>query len=90
MILKAMGLMDFISGILIFFSFMMPRKVLLLVALYLLFKGFLFGYTGNIISWIDFMCGVYVFIIAFDVYLLILNIGFAIYLVQKSFFSLII
>jgi hypothetical protein len=89
MILKLMGLLDFISGIVIFFSFLMPRKALLLVAVYLLFKGFLFGYTGNITSWIDFICGIYVFILSFDVYFLILNISFAIYLVQKSFFSLI-
>lgn len=87
MILKFLGILDGFSIITIIFSFILPKSIILYGAGWLILKGVLFGFSGEITSWIDFICGIYTMFLAYGIGNNIVTIVVVIYLLQKAVVS---
>jgi len=87
MILKILGFLDFFAIITIIFSFILPRSVILYGAGWLILKGVLFGFTGEVTSWIDAVCGIYTILLAYGIGNNIITVLVIIYLTQKAVMS---
>jgi len=87
MILKFLGALDLFAIITIIFSFMLPKSVILYGAGWLILKGVLFGFTGEITSWIDAVCGIYTLFLAYGIGNNIVTVVVVIYLLQKAVVS---
>ncbi len=84
MILKFLGVLDLFAIITIIFSFILPKTLILYGAGWLILKGVLFGFTGEITSWIDAICGVYTVFLAYGIGNNIVTVIVCIYLFQKA------
>lgn len=89
MIMKIMGIMDFIAVVGILFAFIMPAKLLFYIGAYLIIKGGTFAYLGNIVSLIDVFCGLYALLLIAGVSFTVVTVLVLLYLAQKALFSLI-
>jgi len=87
MILKFLGALDLFAIITIIFSFMLPKSVILYGAGWLILKGVLFGFTGEITSWIDAVCGIYAMLLAYGIGNNLVTVVVIIYLLQKAVVS---
>ena len=89
MLIKILGVGDLITGIIVALSSIFPKGIILLGAKWLIIKGGFFALTGNMVSFIDVFCGVYVIFLAFGYNVTSLTILVAIWVFQKAIFSLI-
>jgi hypothetical protein len=89
MIVKVLGALDLACVIAILFAAAFPQKLILLFAIYLMGKGGIFALSGDVVSYIDVVCGIYMLLLAFGMVNLVVSGIFAAYLGQKSIFSLL-
>jgi hypothetical protein len=86
---KIMGVGDFIAIILILFAPVLPMKVILYGAAWLILKGGIFAMTGNIVSMLDVLCGLWTVALAFGAHSSTITIIVIIFLGQKVVFSML-
>ena len=84
-----MGVGDLIALILILFAPVFPKQIILYGAAYLIVKGGIFAYTGNIVSMLDVACGLYAVAVAFGHSSSLLTVLVVIFLAQKFVFSML-
>ena len=84
-----MGVGDLIALILILLAPVFPKNIILYGAAYLIIKGGIFAYTGNIVSMIDVACGLYAVAVAFGHSSSLLTVLVVIFLAQKFVFSML-
>ncbi len=89
MFVKILGIGDLFTGLIIVLSSIFPKAIILLGAKWLIIKGGLFALSGNMVSFIDVFCGIYVIFLAFGHSTTSLTIVTAIWVFQKAIFSLI-
>jgi len=87
MLFKLLGILDLIAVISILFAGFLPNRFLITIALLLIVKGTFFFITGNIMSILDGIAGVYLILLAFNVSVFIISLILAIYLGQKAIMS---
>ena len=89
MIIKILGLIDFLCGFSIVFNDSVPSNIIRMLALILLGKGGLFASTGDIASYLDVLCAFYMLAMTLG----FLNPAFsalaAIFLMQKAVLTLL-
>lgn len=88
-LVKLLGILDLFTGVALLFAAIFPRIILFYCAGYLILKGFVFAVGGDIISWLDVFCGAYALIASWGVTSGVISVIAALYLLQKSLFSLI-
>ena len=89
MFAKIMGVGDFIAIILILFAPVLPMRIVLYGAAWLILKGGLFAITGNIVSMLDVLCGLWTVALAFGAHSSTITIIVIIFLGQKVVFSML-
>lgn len=88
MILKLFGILDMVAWIsLVLFQFGVYKSLLLLFTIYLIIKGLLF--LPGLTSTIDIITGIFFLMAFFGIFSILTWILF-IFLIQKSFFTLLI
>lgn len=87
MIVKILGFLDLLIVPIIFLASHIPQKAVFYGAGYLITKGLFFGMAGDIASYIDVLCGIYIVLLGFGFGWTFLNIIVMIYLMQKAIFS---
>ena len=83
MIIKFLGFFDFLVIFVMLLSPFLPFKYMLYAALYLLLKGALFAFGGDIASYLDVGCGTYLMFFAFGISSMFINVIVGLYLAQK-------
>ena len=81
--------LDIVAVLCLVLTFL-PAELKFGLALYLIIKGVLFGLSGDKLSWVDTLAGLYLGLIAFGYSYWLITFIFVIYLAQKvviSFFS---
>gem|GEM_PF-6919232 len=73
----------------ILFAPVFPKNIILYGAAWLIIKGGIFAYTGNIVSMIDVLCGFYAVALAFGAHSTLLTVVAVIFLAQKVVFSML-
>ncbi len=87
MILKILGAIDLLIVIsLITLEFLSPI-ILTILGIYLLIKSLFFIITGDKLSMIEFLCGVYLIMAANEIFHWAITIIFSLYTLQKGFIS---
>jgi len=88
MLIKLLGGIDFIAGLLLIFGAgaKLPSALLLVFGIILLVKS-LFGLLKDFASWIDFLCGLSFIILMFFQIPVFITMILGILIVQKGFFS---
>ena len=93
MLIKLMGIGDIIAAItaviVAAFPTVLPRAVVFYVAGYLIFKGGIFAFSGNLISYFDVFCGIYIILLTYGISITIVTILVVFFLIQKNVLSLI-
>jgi hypothetical protein len=89
MIVKFLGFIDICAVAVLLFSPILPRRLVMIFALLLVAKGLFFALTGNLVSWLDFLSGVYFAVVAFGHPVKSITIIVLIFLAQKAFLSFI-
>ena len=90
MIVRALGLGDLITVLIVIFAQSLPHKAIIYGAFFLLLKGGLFFMmTRDIASIIDFTVGIYMVFLAFGAYSQFFHFLSIIFLGQKGLFSLL-
>ncbi len=84
---KILGLGDLFAMVIILFAPVFPKQIILYGAAFLILKGGLFAYTGNLTSLLDVGCGLYAVALAFGASSTILTVVTVIFLAQKAVFS---
>ncbi len=87
--LKLMGLVDVVAVIVILVGHILPQKMIIYSAGYLIAKGGFFAMNGNIMSILDVVCGIFIIMLAFGISFKLMNSFMLFFLVQKAFFSFI-
>jgi cell shape-determining protein MreD len=88
MLVKILGAIDFIGGLILIFisGFILPIQVLIFLGIIFFVKSGM-GFLKNFASWIDFLSGIiFILLIFFPVYWIICII-IGILLIQKGIFS---
>jgi hypothetical protein len=87
--LKIMGLVDVLAVVVILIGHILPQKMIIYSAGYLIAKGGFFAMTGNLMSILDVVCGVFIIMLAFGISFKVTNSFMVFFLVQKAFFSFV-
>jgi len=91
MLTKILGLGDVIAALTTalaaVFPFLLPKQIVFYIAGYLILKGGMFAITGNIISYIDVFCGIYLILLTYGISFTILTLFVVIFLIQKNILS---
>ncbi|MBI2148614.1 hypothetical protein HYU23_02950 [Candidatus Woesearchaeota archaeon] len=90
MIIKLLAFADTLSILALIGSSLLPQKIVLLMAIYLIIKGLAFILIGGLFpNFLDMLSGFYLIIVLFGISHWIITIAVIIFLGQKAFFSLI-
>lgn len=93
MLAKLMGIGDVVAAlttiVVALFPSFLPRTIVFYAAGYLIFKGGMFALGGNIISYIDVFCGIYLILLTYGVSVTLITIFVVFFLIQKNILSLI-
>ncbi len=84
MSIKLLGLLDFACGFAIVFNDSTPAGIIRILGLLLLGKGSIFAFGGDIASYIDVVCAVYMFALSFGIYNVAASAITALFLAQKA------
>lgn len=84
-----MSIGDFYAILVILLAPIFPLKFILYGAGWLIVKGGLFAWAGNIVSFLDVGVGIYLLFVAFGVSSVILTVIAVLYLGQKILFSVL-
>tara|TARA_Y100000034_G_C6750171_1_gene333381 strand:- start:213 stop:482 length:270 start_codon:yes stop_codon:yes gene_type:complete len=87
MITKILGFGDFLVIIAMLFFPFLPLKWILYAAGYLILKGGLFAFSGDVASILDIISGIYIVLFAFGFSLNFFSVIVGIYLGQKFLVS---
>jgi len=89
-LVKILGTLDFLVLLMILFSSLFPKDIILYGAFYLIIKGLIFVLTSrDFASYIDVIIGIYTIFIAFNISHPILTIIMVLYMGEKVVVSLI-
>jgi len=88
MLIKILGAADILAVLSLFLAAVLPQAIIIILALYLIIKGFIFAIMGNIPSLIDLMIGFYIILVSFGIYHWIPTLIAAIYILQKAIVSI--
>jgi hypothetical protein len=86
-ILWIFSIIDFTIALIIISASILPQKAVFYGALYMLGKGGFFAYTGDFISWLDIIVGVYMLFLVFGVGNIWISLIAFFYLLQKVVMS---
>ena len=89
MLFKIMGVLDFICGFSIIFNDSVPVEIMRLLALVLIGKGSLFALGGDIASYVDIVCAVYLLALSLGAYNVAISAFAAIFLMQKAILTFV-
>jgi hypothetical protein len=90
MFLKIFGLADILAIIALLFATILPQDLVILMAIYLIIKGFIFILMGGIFpSGFDILSGFYLIIASFGISHWIMTLIVIIFLLQKAVVSLL-
>ena len=87
-VIRVLGILDLLCALGIFFAALLPQSFVLLLAVYLISKGGIFAFGGDVVSYIDVGCGIYMLFLFIGISNLLVSGLFMFYLIQKSVFSL--
>jgi len=89
MIVKFLGILDVLAATILLFGTHAPKTIMMYVAVYLIVKGLLFSFTGDFISIVDVVIGLYAILIKSGHSWAALTLLFSLFLYQKGLFSFI-
>ena len=81
--------MDLLAVIIVLLSPILPTKMVVYIAGFIIMKGLFFGMTGNIMSMLDIVCGICIVLLAFKLVSTTIMIIVVLFLLQKAFLSII-
>jgi len=87
MIIKLLGILDFLTIGAVFLGLFGAKKYLLIAGVYHIGKGFLFG--RSFVNYIEILCGIYICLLAVGFSINIITIIVILWLIQKAIMSLI-
>ena len=88
MIVKILGLADFISIFSLIFVDFLPQKLVIIMGVYLILKGLFFTLiSGDMVSMFDVGCGIYHFMATLGVSHWIITSIVVLFIFQKAFIS---
>lgn len=88
MIVKILGIFDIIAATILLIGTRFSETILLYAAVYLLIKGLLFSFTGDVASITDVVIGLYAWGITLGFSWIVFTIIFAVFLYGKGIMSL--
>ncbi len=88
MILKILGVIDLLIVISLITLEFIPPIILTIFGIYLLIKSLFFIITGDKLSIIEFLCGIYLILASNEISHWVITIIFALYILQKGFISI--
>jgi len=86
---RILGIGDLIAASMIILSSFLSPPITLLGAKWLILKGGIFAFAGNMASFIDVLCGIYVIFLAYGWSSTFLNVITFIWIAQKGLASLL-
>ncbi|MBS3152125.1 hypothetical protein J4230_01805 [Candidatus Woesearchaeota archaeon] len=90
MIIKILALADILTIISLLGVSLLPQKLVLAMAIYLMLKGLVFILIGSLFpNFIDMLCGFYIIFAAFGITHWIPTVIVILFIGQKAFFSLV-
>ena len=89
MLVKLLGLIDLAAVFAVLLSPLLPARVLLVLGIFIILKGFTFGITRSVMNILDIVCGLLIILMAFKITSLTIIILVTLFLLQKAFFSII-
>jgi len=89
MIAKALGFIDLINVLVMLLAPFLPNRLVLFFAMLLIAKGIVFASTGNPISSLDIIAGIYIGIIVYGWSNIVLTVFFSVFLAQKGLLSML-
>ena len=90
MLFAALGKLDFITVLILIGAAVLPKKLLMFAAIYLLIKGGLFIYFNrDFASYGDFISGIYLLILSFGLKIPFVHTSVLLWLVQKTLLTFI-
>ena len=90
MLFATLGKLDLITVLVLMGAAILPQKMLLFAAVYLLAKGLIFGVLmGDFASKIDLACGAYIGILSFGLYIPVIHTLAFIWLLQKTILTFV-
>ena len=90
MILKLFGFADILAIIALLAATILPQKLVLLMAIYLIIKGFLFVIMGGVFpNFFDILSGLYLAAASFGISYWIFTTVVVLFLAQKAFLSFV-
>ena len=88
MLTKIMGFGDVVAAVTTAlataFPLLLPKTIVFYIAGYLILKGGIFAMSGNLISYIDVFCGIYLILLTYGVSVTAITIFAVIFLTQKN------
>ncbi len=91
MLMKILGVGDVIAALttalVAAFPVLLPKRLVFYIAGYLILKGGMFATSGNIISYIDVFCGIYLMLLTYGISFKIITFFVVIFLIQKNIIS---
>lgn len=89
MLLKLLGVLDILAIIALLSATILPKTIMLVIALYLIIKGVLFMITGTPLpNFFDVMSGIYIAAVSYGISHWIPTLLVIIYIGQKAIISL--
>ncbi len=89
MLVKLLGFIDLAAVFAVLLSSILPARVLLVLGIFIILKGFTFGITRSVMNILDIVCGLLIILMAFKITSLTIIILVTLFLLQKAFFSII-
>jgi hypothetical protein len=88
-ILKLLGIFDLVVAIILSCSSFLPVSIVKQAGIYLLLKGVLFSFSGDIASIFDIFSAIYILILSFGISSPFISIVVFVYLLQKALYSIV-
>jgi len=90
MLFRTLGTLDFITSLILIGAALLPEKLLLLAAFYLVVKGATFIYSsGDWASYGDLISGCYLFLFSLGIQIPVVHTIIILYLIQKTMLTFI-
>ena len=89
MFLKVLGVIDLLAAASLLVASLLPKEWLMIVGLYLGFKGIIFLAGGDLMSLVDCTVAVYFLLVAFGISNVVITALASLFLIQKGAFSLL-
>ncbi|MGB9748866.1 MAG: hypothetical protein ACP5OZ_01860 [Candidatus Woesearchaeota archaeon] len=88
-VLKVLGVLDLAVAIVLSCSTFLSASIVKQAGIYLLLKGVLFSFSGDIASILDILSAIYIIVLSFGISSPFISIIVFVYLLQKALYSIV-